>query len=175
MTALSRIERIAGVADASANTSTRPVLAALKYTIPAGALALPLIGRVNGYDLRAGLAGCSAVGFAFTALASLPSLQSQYVTFATVAVYRVWLFSGLWASSTQFFPPSVFGRIHGISTAVVTLCQPANYLFLWLVEGPLDGNYMVIDVGLGLLALPVAYWNWDVFSKPPLNKATLLL
>ncbi|GCB81722.1 hypothetical protein scyTo_0022227 [Scyliorhinus torazame] len=91
------------------------------------------------------------LGVLFATFATVPVLEVQYVTFVLQVLTRSFLFGGLSTFITIAFPPCHFGKIFGLSFAVLACVSLLQYPCLALVQGPLQHNPLYLNIGLIVL------------------------
>ncbi|XP_038641662.1 solute carrier family 43 member 3-like [Scyliorhinus canicula] len=87
----------------------------------------------------------------FSIFATVPVLEVQYLTFVMQVITRSFLFGGLSAFTTIAFPPCHFGKIRGLSFAVIACVSLLVYPCMALVQGPLQQRPLYLNIGLIVL------------------------
>ncbi|KAK9518106.1 hypothetical protein VZT92_023426 [Zoarces viviparus] len=89
----------------------------------------------------------------FSICASMPYLLLQYFTFVVQVFNRAFLYGGQAAFISVAFPSCHFGKLYGLVSALGAVFSLLQYACLALVNGPLDGNPLYVNIGLTLLSL----------------------
>ncbi|KAK9518107.1 hypothetical protein VZT92_023427 [Zoarces viviparus] len=89
----------------------------------------------------------------FSICASIPYLPLQYFTFVVQVFNRSFVFGGNAAFISVAFPSCHFGKLYGLVMALSAVFSLLQYPCLALVNGPLDGNPLYVNIGLTLLSL----------------------
>ncbi|XP_068437685.1 equilibrative nucleobase transporter 1-like [Clinocottus analis] len=89
----------------------------------------------------------------FSVCASIPYLPLQYVTFIVQVFNRSFLFGGNAAFISMAFPSCHFGKLLGLLMALSAGFSLLQYPCFALVNGPLDGNPLYVNIGLTLLTM----------------------
>ncbi|XP_055486469.1 equilibrative nucleobase transporter 1-like [Leucoraja erinacea] len=85
---------------------------------------------------------------AFTVCAAIPVLEVQYLTFILLTFNRAFLYGGLNAFIVMTFPLCHFGKTLGMSFALAAVVSLLQYPWLILVNGPLQGNPLYLNIAL---------------------------
>ncbi|XP_029297649.1 solute carrier family 43 member 3-like [Cottoperca gobio] len=85
--------------------------------------------------------------------AATPYLLLQYLTFILQVLNRSFLFGGNAAFLSMAFPPCHFGKLCGLVLALSAVFSLLQYPFFALVNGPLGGDPLYVNIGLTLLSL----------------------
>ncbi|XP_075959481.1 equilibrative nucleobase transporter 1-like [Anarhichas minor] len=99
----------------------------------------------------------------FSICASIPYLPLQYFTFVVQVFNRAFLYGGQAAFVSVAFPLCHFGKLYGLVTALAAVFSLLQYACLALVNGPLDGNPLYVNIGLTLLSLVAFIHPLSVF------------
>ncbi|XP_056295410.1 solute carrier family 43 member 3b [Pseudoliparis swirei] len=89
----------------------------------------------------------------FSVCASIPYLPLQYFTFVMQVLNRSFLYGGNAAFISVAFPLQHFGKLFGLVMALSAVFSLLQYPCFALVNGPLDGNPLYVNIGLTLLSL----------------------
>ncbi|XP_034400250.1 solute carrier family 43 member 3b [Cyclopterus lumpus] len=89
----------------------------------------------------------------FSVCASIPYLPLQYVTFVLQVLNRSFLYGGNAAFISVAFPSCHFGKLYGLVMALSAVFSLLQYPCFALVNGPLGGNPLYVNIGLTLLSL----------------------
>ncbi|XP_068441863.1 equilibrative nucleobase transporter 1-like [Clinocottus analis] len=89
----------------------------------------------------------------FSVCASIPYLPLQYVTFILQVLNRSFLYGGNAAFISVAFPSCHFGKLYGLAMALSAVFSLLQYPCFALVNGPLDGNPLYVNIGLTLLTI----------------------
>ncbi|XP_068570955.1 equilibrative nucleobase transporter 1-like [Cebidichthys violaceus] len=89
----------------------------------------------------------------FSICASLPYLPLQYLTFVLQVLNRSFLYGGNAAFISVAFPSCHFGKLYGLVMSLSAVFSLLQYPCFALVNGPLDGNPLYVNIGLTLLSL----------------------
>ncbi|XP_072554060.1 equilibrative nucleobase transporter 1 isoform X2 [Paramormyrops kingsleyae] len=87
----------------------------------------------------------------FSLCAALPVLPLQYLTFVLQVINRSFLYGGNAAFISIAFPSSHFGKLYGLILALSALVSLLQYPFFALVQGPLKGDPLYLNVALTVL------------------------
>ncbi|XP_078286555.1 equilibrative nucleobase transporter 1-like [Rhinoraja longicauda] len=95
---------------------------------------------------------------AFSVSAAIPVLEVQYLTFILQMVHRSFLYGGLSTFIVITFPLSHFGKIMGITLVVAAVVSLLQYPCFILVNGPLQGNPLYLNIAfVALVTLSYAH------------------
>ncbi|XP_059202486.1 equilibrative nucleobase transporter 1-like [Centropristis striata] len=89
----------------------------------------------------------------FSVCATIPNLPLQYFTFVIEVINRSFLFGGNAAFISVAFPPCHFGKLFGLVMALSAAFSLLQYACFSLVNGPLDGDPLYVNIALTLLIL----------------------
>ncbi|KAM8910903.1 solute carrier family 43 member 3b isoform 2-T2 [Spinachia spinachia] len=89
----------------------------------------------------------------FSLCASIPSLPLQYLTFVLQVLNRSFLYGGNAAFISVAFPSCHFGKLYGVIMALSAALSVLQYPCFALVNGPLDGNPLYVNIALTLFSL----------------------
>ncbi|XP_059202238.1 equilibrative nucleobase transporter 1-like [Centropristis striata] len=89
----------------------------------------------------------------FSVCATIPNLPLQYFTFVIQVINRSFLFGGNAAFISVAFPPCHFGKLYGLVMALSAVFSLLQYACFALVNGPLDGDPLYVNIALTLLIL----------------------
>ncbi|XP_074504868.1 equilibrative nucleobase transporter 1-like [Sebastes fasciatus] len=89
----------------------------------------------------------------FSVCASSPYLPLQYLTFVLQVLSRSFLFGGNAAFISVAFPSCHFGKLCGLFMALSSVFSLLQYPCFALVNGPLGGDPLYVNIGLTLLTL----------------------
>ncbi|KAK5864777.1 hypothetical protein PBY51_015990 [Eleginops maclovinus] len=89
----------------------------------------------------------------FSVCAATPLLPLQYLTFILQVLNRSFLYGGNAAFLSVAFPSCHFGKLYGLVMALSAVFSVLQYPFFALVNGPLGGDPLYVNVGLTLLSL----------------------
>ncbi|XP_029297468.1 LOW QUALITY PROTEIN: solute carrier family 43 member 3-like [Cottoperca gobio] len=89
----------------------------------------------------------------FSVCACIPYLPLQYFTFVLQVINRSFLFGGHAAFVSVAFPSCHFGKVYGVVMALSAVFSLLQYACFALVNGPLDGDPLYVNIGLTLLSL----------------------
>ncbi|KAK9518104.1 hypothetical protein VZT92_023425 [Zoarces viviparus] len=99
----------------------------------------------------------------FSICASIPYLPLQYLTFVLQVLNRSFLYGGNAAFISVAFPSCHFGKLFGLVLAMSAVFSILQYPFLALVNGPLEGNPLYVNIALTLLSLVTFIHPLSVF------------
>ncbi|KAK5864778.1 hypothetical protein PBY51_015991 [Eleginops maclovinus] len=89
----------------------------------------------------------------FSVCACIPSLPLQYFTFVLEVINRSFLFGGNAAFINVAFPLCHFGKLYGLVLALSSVFSLLQYACFALVNGPLHGDPLYVNIGVTLLIL----------------------
>ncbi|XP_074504869.1 equilibrative nucleobase transporter 1-like [Sebastes fasciatus] len=89
----------------------------------------------------------------FSVCATIPNLPLQYFTFVMQVINRSFLYGGNAAFVSVAFPSRHFGTLYGLVMALAAVFSLLQYACFALVNGPLDGDPLYVNIGLTLLTL----------------------
>ncbi|XP_059202487.1 equilibrative nucleobase transporter 1-like [Centropristis striata] len=89
----------------------------------------------------------------FSVCASTPYLPLQYLTFVLQVINRSFLYGGNAAFISVAFPSCHFGKLYGLVMALSAVFSLLQYACFALVNGPLDGDPLYVNIALTLLSL----------------------
>ncbi|KAL7395053.1 hypothetical protein ABVT39_009209 [Epinephelus coioides] len=89
----------------------------------------------------------------FSVCATIPYLRLQYLTFILQVINRSFLYGGNAAFVSVAFPSCHFGKLIGLTMALSAVFSLLQYPCFALVNGPLDGDPLYVNIGLTLLIL----------------------
>ncbi|XP_054453605.1 equilibrative nucleobase transporter 1-like [Anoplopoma fimbria] len=89
----------------------------------------------------------------FSVCASIPYLPLQYLTFVLQVLNRSFLYGGNAAFISLAFPSCHFGKLYGLVMALSAVISILQYPCFALVNGPLEGNPLYVNIGLTVLSL----------------------
>ncbi|XP_049441719.1 equilibrative nucleobase transporter 1-like isoform X2 [Epinephelus fuscoguttatus] len=89
----------------------------------------------------------------FSVCATIPYLPLQYLTFILQVINRSFLYGGNAAFVSVAFPSCHFGKLIGLTMALSAVFSLLQYPCFALVNGPLDGDPLYVNIGLTLLIL----------------------
>ncbi|KAK5897035.1 hypothetical protein CesoFtcFv8_010134 [Champsocephalus esox] len=89
----------------------------------------------------------------FSVCAATPYLPLQYLTFILQVLNRSFLYGGNAAFLSVAFPSCHFGKLFGLVLALSAVFSVLQYPLFALVNGPLGGDPLYVNVGLVLLSL----------------------
>ncbi|XP_029297467.1 solute carrier family 43 member 3-like [Cottoperca gobio] len=89
----------------------------------------------------------------FSVCAATPYLLLQYLTYILQVLNRSFLFGGNAAFLSVAFPPCHFGKLCGLDLALSAVFSLLQYPCFALVNGPLGGDPLYVNIGLTLLSL----------------------
>ncbi|XP_049898135.1 equilibrative nucleobase transporter 1-like isoform X2 [Epinephelus moara] len=89
----------------------------------------------------------------FSVCATIPYLPLQYLTFILQVINRSFLYGGNAAFISVVFPSCHFGKLIGLTMALSAVFSLLQYPCFALVNGPLDGDPLYVNIGLTLLIL----------------------
>ncbi|XP_068571544.1 equilibrative nucleobase transporter 1-like [Cebidichthys violaceus] len=89
----------------------------------------------------------------FSICASLPNLPLQYFTFVMQVLNQSFLYGSNAAFISVAFPSCHFGKLYGLVMSLSAVFSLLQYPCFALVNGPLDGNPLYVNIGLTLLSL----------------------
>ncbi|KAM6388746.1 equilibrative nucleobase transporter 1 [Rhynochetos jubatus] len=114
-------------------------------------------GALGGLaDLRAtvlSLAVTAGQCLLFSVCAAVPVLPVQFGTFVLQVISRSFLYGGNAAFLAIAFPPQHFGKLYGLAMALSALVALLQYPCVALVQGPLRGDPLYLNVGLIAMVL----------------------
>nr|XP_040030941.1 solute carrier family 43 member 3b [Gasterosteus aculeatus aculeatus]XP_040030942.1 solute carrier family 43 member 3b [Gasterosteus aculeatus aculeatus]XP_040030943.1 solute carrier family 43 member 3b [Gasterosteus aculeatus aculeatus]XP_040030944.1 solute carrier family 43 member 3b [Gasterosteus aculeatus aculeatus]XP_040030945.1 solute carrier family 43 member 3b [Gasterosteus aculeatus aculeatus] len=90
---------------------------------------------------------------AFSLCASIPYLPLQYLTFVLQVLNRSFLYGGNAAFISVAFPSCHFGKLYGSVLALSAVLSVLQYPCFALVNGPLNGNPLYVNIALTLFSL----------------------
>ncbi|KAM6952389.1 equilibrative nucleobase transporter 1-like isoform 1-T1 [Lycodopsis pacificus] len=117
-------------------------------------------------DLRASVLSLfltALQGLLFSICASIPYLPLQYLTFVLQVLNRSFLYGGNAAFISVAFPSCHFGKLYGLVMALSAVFSILQYLCFALVNGPLEGNPLYVNIALTLLSLVTFIHPLSVF------------
>ncbi|XP_059202485.1 equilibrative nucleobase transporter 1-like [Centropristis striata] len=89
----------------------------------------------------------------FSVCATIPYLPLQYLTFILQVINRSFIFGGNAAFISVAFPSCHFGKLLGLVMAQSATFSLLQYACFALVNGPLDGDPLYVNIALTLLSL----------------------
>ncbi|XP_029297548.1 solute carrier family 43 member 3-like [Cottoperca gobio] len=89
----------------------------------------------------------------FSVCAATPYLPLQYLTYILQVINRSFLYGGNAAFLSVAFPSCHFGKLYGLVMALSAVFSLLQYPFFALVNGPLGGDPLYVNIGLTLLSL----------------------
>ncbi|XP_031158972.1 solute carrier family 43 member 3b isoform X2 [Sander lucioperca] len=89
----------------------------------------------------------------FSVCASTPYLPLQYLTFILQVLNRSFLYGGNAAFISVAFPSCHFGKLYGLVMALSAVFSLLQYACFAVVNGPLDGDPLYVNIALTLLSL----------------------
>ncbi|XP_067915928.1 equilibrative nucleobase transporter 1-like [Heterodontus francisci] len=89
----------------------------------------------------------------FSVCAAIPVIEVQYLTFVLQVINRAFLFGGYATFVAIAFPPCHFGKIYGLGLAIAAVVTVLQYPCFTLVQGPLQGNPLYLNIGLIVLVV----------------------
>ncbi|XP_049441725.1 equilibrative nucleobase transporter 1-like [Epinephelus fuscoguttatus] len=107
-------------------------------------------------DLRASVLSLfltALQGVVFSVCATIPNLPLQYFTFVMQVINRSFVFGGNAAFVSVAFPSCHFGKVYGLIMALSGVFALLQYGCFALVNGPLDGDPLYVNISLTLLIL----------------------
>ncbi|XP_032874710.1 solute carrier family 43 member 3-like [Amblyraja radiata] len=88
----------------------------------------------------------------FTVCAAIPVLEVQYLTFILQTVNRAFLYGGLHTYIVITFPLCHYGKTLGMTLALAAVVSLLQYPCFILVNGPLQGNPLYLNIALVTLS-----------------------
>lgn len=101
----------------------------------------------------------------FSLCAATPYLPLQYLTFILQVLNRSFLYGGNAAFISVAFPPCHFGKLYGLVMALSAVLSLLQYPCFALVNGPLGGDPLYVNIGLMLLTLLAFIHPLSVFLR----------
>ncbi|XP_034038069.1 solute carrier family 43 member 3-like isoform X2 [Thalassophryne amazonica] len=89
----------------------------------------------------------------FSVCAATPYLPLQYLTFIMQVLNRSFLYGGNAAFISLAFPSCHFGKLYSLVMALSAVFSLLQYPCFALVNGPLQGDPLYVNIGLTLLSL----------------------
>ncbi|KAL6117617.1 slc43a3 [Pungitius sinensis] len=99
----------------------------------------------------------------FSLCASIPYLPLQYLTFVLQVLNRSFLYGGNAAFISVAFPQCHFGKLYGLIMSLSAVLSVLQYPCFALVNGPLDGNPLYVNIALTLFSLLTLIHPLSVF------------
>ncbi|XP_067897441.1 equilibrative nucleobase transporter 1-like [Heterodontus francisci] len=87
----------------------------------------------------------------FSVCAAIPVVEVQYLTFVLQVINRAFLFGDYATFVTIAFPPCHFGKVYGLGLAIAAVVTLLQYPCFALVQGPLRGNPLYLNIGFIVL------------------------
>ncbi|XP_029018844.2 solute carrier family 43 member 3a [Betta splendens] len=91
----------------------------------------------------------------FSVCASIPVLPLQYFTFVLQVLNRSFLYGGNAAFISIAFPTYHFGKLYGLMITMSSIICLVQYPYFALVNGPLKGDPLLVNIVLSLFTLLV--------------------
>ncbi|KAK7087540.1 equilibrative nucleobase transporter 1-like [Littorina saxatilis] len=98
----------------------------------------------------------STVSVVLTVGTLIPVLELQYVTFVLHCLHRSFLYGPNSAFVANAFPSEHFGKLFGITLTVSALFSTIQYPLFLIMQGPLNGDPMAINIFL-LVLMVISY------------------
>ncbi|XP_037635276.1 solute carrier family 43 member 3-like [Sebastes umbrosus] len=89
----------------------------------------------------------------FSVCTTIPNLPLQYFTFVIEVLNSSFLYGGNTSFISVAFPSCRFGTLYGLIMALSAVFSLLQYACFALVNGPLDGDPLYVNIGLTLLTL----------------------
>ncbi|XP_037635277.1 solute carrier family 43 member 3-like [Sebastes umbrosus] len=89
----------------------------------------------------------------YSVCTTIPNLPLQYFTFVIQVLNFSFLYGGNSAFISVAFPSCHFGTLFGLVLALTAVISLLQYACFALVNGPLDGDPLYVNIGLTLLTL----------------------
>ncbi|XP_041029918.1 solute carrier family 43 member 3-like isoform X2 [Carcharodon carcharias] len=93
----------------------------------------------------------TSVSVLFSICATIPVLEVQYLTFVLQVISHSFLYGGYATFIAIAFRPCHFGKVFGLGQALSAVVSLFQYPCFVLVQGPLRGNPLYLNIGFILL------------------------